>query len=168
MRARPDSDICRSDQSIALPGTVGWHYGRFVTLAQCMLLGAAGGGLVELLEALGDVLLWKQARRTPGGRVKKTPPKARAYLDLPGHAGVLAIRLPLGAIAAWAFSGQINGPYAALALGFAAPSVLAQLGRFPLVAEAVQRGSQDGLPPGPAASPSRKPDAQLPQEVEQT
>jgi hypothetical protein len=157
-----------ADRWIALHSTATPHYRRFVTLVQYVLLGAAGGGLVEVLEALSDVLVWKQARRTPGGRVKATPPRARIYIDLPGHAVALLMRLPLGAAAAWAFSGQISGPYAALAFGFAAPSVLAQLSQFPAVREAVRGGNrQDEVSPERVATAPKAASAQSSREVGQ-
>ncbi|GAA4626911.1 hypothetical protein GCM10023196_037080 [Actinoallomurus vinaceus] len=64
----------------------------------------------------------------------------RVYVDVPAHSFLLAIRAPLGAGTAWLFAstGQISGPYAALAFGFAAPAVLAQLGRLRGVDQAVQ------------------------------
>lgn len=122
---------------------------------QSVLLGAAGGCLVEVLAVLGYVLAWQRARRTPGGRVRKSPPGARVYVDVPAHLGVLVIRVPLGAFAAWLFvvTGQTSGPYAALAVGFAAPALLAQLGQLPRVEEAVQ-GSTEGDLPLPASAPT--------------
>lgn len=111
-----------------------------MTLWRCVLLGAAGGALVEVLAVLEYVLAWQQARRTPGGRVKKSPPRLRGYVDVPAHAWLLVIRVLLGAVAAGLFAatGQISGPYAALAFGFAAPAVLAQLGRLPDAGQAVK------------------------------
>jgi hypothetical protein len=123
---------------------------------QSVLLGAAGGGLVEVLAVLGYVLAWQRARRTPGGRVRKSPPSARVYVDVPAHLCVLVIRAPLGAFAAWLFAvtGQTSGPYAALAVGFAAPALLAQLGQLPRVEQAVQGNTEGELPPPtPAPTP---------------
>lgn len=108
-----------------------WHY---------MLLGAGGGVLVEVLAILKWTATWQSARRTPTGRVKGRPPALRAYVDIPAHLVATAIRIALGAGAATLFgaTGEIDGPYVAVALGFAAPSMLAQLGSIPQVAAAVE------------------------------
>lgn len=111
-----------------------------MSVRESVLLGAAGGSLVEVLAVLGYVLAWQRARRTPTDRVRKSPPRVRVYVDVPAHLWVLAIRAPLGAFAAWLFAvtGQTSGPYAVLAVGFAAPALLAQLGQFPQISQAVQ------------------------------
>lgn len=146
-----------------------------MSVLESVLLGAAGGGLVELLAVLGYVLAWQRARRTPSGRVRKCPPRMRTYVDVPAHLGVLLIRAPLGAGAAWLFAitGQVSGPYAALAAGFAAPVLLAQLGQFSRVARAVQDtpavGSLSAVPAGGAGAAGADPGGRgaRPQEVEQ-
>jgi hypothetical protein len=139
-----------------------------MALWRCVLLGAAGGALVEVLAVLGYVLAWQRARRTPGGRVMKSPPRLRAYIDVPAHVWVLVIRVPLGAMTAWLFAatGQISGPYAALAFGFAAPAVLAQLGRLPSVGQAVQGEASNGRLSKPSTAAIRPVDQV--EEVEQS
>jgi hypothetical protein len=111
---------------------------------QYILLGTGGGALAEALALLKWVLVWQNERRKANGRLKGRPPRWSAYIDLPVHTWLLVIRMPLGAGTAWLFgaTGQIDGPYAALAFGLAAPAVLAQFGSFPALSTAVQ-----GKPP---------------------
>lgn len=103
------------------------------------LLGAAGGALVELLSVFNCLVRWQAARKTSSGRIRSKPPSLRSYLDIPAHAWMTFFRTLLGSGAAFAFgaSGSINGVAAAVALGFSAPSFLAQLGSIPQVADAV-------------------------------
>lgn len=111
-------------------------------------LGAGGGALVEFLAVFRCLAAWQSARKTPTGRVKGSPPRLRAYVDLPVHAWMVVCRAILGAGAAVLFgaTGQINGPYVAVALGFAAPSMLAQLGTIPQVAAAIRGGLEADVP----------------------
>jgi hypothetical protein len=106
---------------------------------QFVLLGAGGGALVEILVIFRWFATWQSARRTPTGRVKSQPPELRKYVDVPVHLWMAVARMTLGAGAAALFgmTDQINGVYGAVALGFAAPSMLAQLGSIPKVAAAV-------------------------------
>ncbi|MBF6065273.1 hypothetical protein IU500_28730 [Nocardia terpenica] len=103
------------------------------------LLGACGGAGVEALAVFRWLAVWRDARRTPTGRVKGKPPQVSTYLDLPVHAWMLVVRTLLGAGTAALFgaTGQISGAYVAVALGFAAPSVLAQLGSVPQLASVI-------------------------------
>jgi len=130
-------------------------------LWQCVLLGGAGGALAEVLEVLGYIRAWQRARRTPTGRIKQSPPTLRAYVDVPAHTWLLAIRVPLGAGAAWLFttSGQISGPAAALALGFTAPAVLAQVGHLQGEQQTPVDAPQELLPE--PAAPARNGAGQL-------
>lgn len=103
------------------------------------LLGAGGGALVEVLSVFNSIALWQGARRTPAGRVRARPPALRMYLDVPAHAWMFLFRTLLGAVAAFAFGvgGSISGMAPAVALGFSAPSFLAQLGSIPRLAQAL-------------------------------
>ena len=100
------------------------------------LLGASGGATVEILSVYRWVGVWQSARRTSTGRRKRNPPKLRQFVDGPVHAWTFVLRALLGGGAAVLFgvTGQISGAYVAVALGFAAPSVLNQLGKSPQVA----------------------------------
>lgn len=106
---------------------------------QFAVLGAAGGALVEVLAALKWLTVWQAARRTPAGNLKGKPPGWRRYVDVPTLVWLVVIRSMLGACSALLFgaTGQISGAYAAIAFGFAAPSILAQLGSVPQIAAAV-------------------------------
>lgn len=114
---------------------------------QFALLGAGGGALVEALAVFKCLAAWQSARKTPTGRVKSNPPALRTYIDVPVHRWLVVCRAILGAGSAALFgaSGQINGPYVAVALGFAAPSMLAQLGTIPQVAAAVRGAPEAGV-----------------------
>ncbi len=111
-----------------------------------VLLGAAGGALVELLSIFNCLALWQKARKTPTGRIRSKPPSLSVYLDFPAHAWMTFFRTLLGAGTAFAFgaSGSINGFTAAVALGFSAPSLLAQLGNIPQIADVVGEPTSGG------------------------
>jgi hypothetical protein len=133
-----------------------------------LLLGAAGGGTVEVLAILEYVLAWQRARRTTNRRqVRKSRPQLRKYIDLPADALVLAIRMLLGAMTTWLFaaSGQISGPYAAFCLGLAAPAMLAQLGRLSKVDQVIQ-GDTSNRFSSISAPPPAEPLAKLEEEVD--
>lgn len=110
------------------------------------LFGAGGGAFFEAMSIFKYLLLWQSARRTRSGRVRSNPPPLHAYFDVPAHAWMAVIRMALGAGVAALFggSGQLVGPYAAVALGFAAPAVLARTGSIPQVASAVAGSSGAG------------------------
>jgi hypothetical protein len=112
---------------------------------QYILLGAGGGALTEALTMLKWVIVWQNARRKDNGQLRATRPRWSSYVDVPVHAWLLVIRMPMGATTAWLFgaTGQISGPYAALAFGFAAPAVLAQLGSFPALSTAARSGTRE-------------------------
>jgi hypothetical protein len=133
---------------------------------QFAMFGACGGALVEVLAVFKWLAVWQSARRTSTGRVRGKPPKLRTYIDVPVHAWLAVFRTVLGAGCAALFGagGQINGPYVAVALGFAAPSVLAQLGSIPQVAAAIRGGEAKAVPTETAASLSASAEPQVPDE----
>lgn len=135
----PTPSPTRLREDIACQNAAILTEGRSVQWWEFSLLGASGGALVEALAVFRWLASWQEARRTRAGRVKGRPPKLRIFLDLPAHAWMLCFRGLLGAGAAALFgaSGQITGAYVAVALGFAAPSMLAQLGTIPQVAAAI-------------------------------
>ncbi|MFE7766161.1 hypothetical protein [Streptomyces sp. NPDC057438] len=106
---------------------------------QFALLGAIGGFLVEVLSVFGSFATWQAARRTPTGKLKSNPPRLSVYIDVAAHTWIALFRSGLGAGAAALFGagGQITGTFVSVALGFSAPSVLAQLGSIPQVAAAI-------------------------------
>lgn len=103
---------------------------------QFALYGAIGGGLAESLAIANDLFAWQRARRTANGRVSTRRPRVRIYFDGPAHLWVGLARVILGGIAGGLFghAGSINGPAITVVLGFAAPSVLKQLGEVSQVA----------------------------------
>ncbi|WP_019065459.1 hypothetical protein [Streptomyces prunicolor] len=110
---------------------------------QFAMYGACGGAVVEVLSLLHWVSQWQEARRTPVGRLKKNAPTWSTYVDWKVHTALIILRGGLGAGTATLFgiTGQISGAYVAVALGFAAPSVLSQLGGIPQIAAALNRDS---------------------------
>ena len=96
---------------------------------------------MEVLAVFRCVAVWQVARRNRDGTVKRIPPKLGRYVDVPAHAIMLPARAALGAAAATLFgmTGQVTGPYGAVAFGCAAPVLLAQLGLIPQVERAVSR-----------------------------
>lgn len=111
---------------------------------QFALLGAGGGAIVEVLAVFRCVAVWQDARRNRDGTIKRAPPELRRYVDVPAHAIMLPVRMGLGAAAAVLFgvTGQVTGPYGAVAIGCAAPVLLAQLGSVPQIAKAVSDASE--------------------------
>jgi hypothetical protein len=107
---------------------------------QFALLGTGGGAIVEVLAVFRCVAAWQEARRNRDGTLKRTPPELRRYVDVPAHAIMLPTRAALGATAATlcGITGQVTGPYGAVAFGCAAPVLLAQLGSVPQVERAVK------------------------------
>ncbi len=107
---------------------------------QSALLGAGGGALVELLAVFRCIAMWQKARQNRDGTLKRTPPDLRRYVDIAAHSIMLPTRAGLGAAAATVFgiTGQVTGPYGAIAFGCAAPVLLAQLGSIPQVEKAVR------------------------------
>lgn len=116
---------------------------------QFALLGAGGGLLVEVLALFRQCKAWQAARMTRTGRVRAKRPALRTYIDFPAHTWIAVFRSGLGAAMAILFgtSGQVSGAYAAVVLGFSAPSMLAQLGSIPQVSAVVT-----GLPSTPSGN----------------
>jgi hypothetical protein len=106
---------------------------------QFALLGAGGGTIVEAVEVFRWVAVWQHARRSADGTLRRKPPTLRRYVDLPAHAIMLPARAALGALAAVVFglTGQVTGPYGALAFGCAAPVLLSRLGLIPQMGKAI-------------------------------
>jgi hypothetical protein len=126
---------------------------------QFVLLGAAGGAIVEVLATFRCVAAWQDARRSHDGTIKRVPPKLARYVDVPAHAIMLPARMLLGAAAALlcGVTGQVTGPYGAVAIGCAAPVLLAQLGSIPQIAETVNGTSGTRKLPG-EQTPMVRPD----------
>jgi hypothetical protein len=111
---------------------------------QFALLGASGGAIVEVLAVFRSAIAWQHARRNGDGTIKLIAPGLQRYIDIPAHAAMLPARVVLGAAAAvlCGVTGQVTGPYGAVAIGCAAPVLLAQLGSIPQVARAINGASE--------------------------
>jgi hypothetical protein len=90
-------------------------------------LGMIGGGVVELVAVWGNLTAWQRARRVARRRGRRLPPVTR-YVDPAADALVAVTRLVLGAAAALVLHSQVSGAATAIAVGAAAPALLAQLG----------------------------------------
>jgi hypothetical protein len=115
-------------------------------VAKLILLGAAGGLLRGLLDAYTGFTQWRAARRehrqgvtAPADEV----PVLRDYVDPVADVAATVVHSALGAGAAVLFgsTGQISGMYAAVVVGMSAPLLLAQLGQFQSVSDAVRGGT---------------------------
>jgi hypothetical protein len=106
---------------------------------QFALLGAGGGVIVETMAIFRAISVWQDAHRNRVGIVKRVPPRLGHYIDVPAHAIMLPARALLGMAAAVLFgvTGQVVGPYGAVAIGVAAPVLLARLGSIQQISEAV-------------------------------
>lgn len=114
-----------------------------------VLLGAAGGLIVELVSRSGDLITWQQDRRVA---MAKGKPLAglRAYIDPLPDVLVAFTRLGLGAVAGALLHTQVTGALAAVAVGAAAPALLRQIGTTKFVAARQAEGEQALAEPGPA------------------
>ncbi|WP_330242445.1 hypothetical protein [Streptomyces sp. NBC_00525] len=129
--------------------SVPWHHegtvirraggGAKVTVVDYMLLGGAGGALIEAVAFFSRLGEWRAARLTPSGGRRKNPPSFLSFIDLPPIVAIAVARLVLGGATATAFgtSGQATGGFAALTVGAAAPALLQQLGQIRQIREAV-------------------------------
>jgi hypothetical protein len=94
-----------------------------------MTYGAIGGAVIEAVVSSDRVLAWNAARHQALAHTPATPvPALTAYLDPLSDVAAGVTRIMLGAVAGWLFHSQVNGAYAAIAVGCAAPTVLRQLG----------------------------------------
>jgi hypothetical protein len=100
-------------------------------------LGACGGVIVSLAAFAADVESWRKDRRTARAKGRAVP-KLSKFADPSADFLVLLTRAGLGAVAGFVFHSQVNGAEAAVAVGAAAPALLAQLGRYIPVADAAK------------------------------
>ncbi|MGW1494347.1 hypothetical protein [Streptomyces sp. NPDC002402] len=107
-------------------------------------------------------MAWRSARREhrraaiTGQESPTAPPKLTEFFDPVPELVAVLFHMALGAGAAFMFglSGQINGEYAAIAVGISAPALLTQLGQVPTISEAVAGPQQ------PPAQPQTHPQTQ--------
>jgi len=110
-----------------------------VTVVEYMLIGGAGGALIEAVAFFNRLGEWRAARLTPTGNKRRNPPSFLNFIDLPPVVAIAVARLVLGGAAATAYgtSGQATGTLGALTVGAAAPALLQQLGQIRQIREAV-------------------------------
>ncbi|MGW7719180.1 hypothetical protein ACWGKK_33475 [Streptomyces chartreusis] len=120
-----------------------------MSVIEYMLIGGAGGALIEAVAFFNRLGEWRAARLTPTGNKRKNPPSFLNFIDLPPVVAIAVTRLVLGGAAATAFgtSGQASGALGALTVGAAAPALLQQLGQIRQIREAVTQptSQQSGL-----------------------
>ncbi|MEV1084068.1 hypothetical protein AB0I98_38660 [Streptomyces sp. NPDC050211] len=137
-----------------------------MTVIEYMLIGGAGGALIEAVAFFNRLGEWRAARLTPTGNKRKNPPSFLNFIDLPPVVAIAVTRLVLGGAAATAFgtSGQATGALGALTVGAAAPALLQQLGQIRQIREAVTQPAtqQPGMQQAPAdtAANTMEPPAQ--------
>ncbi|MFF4772537.1 hypothetical protein ACFY05_06730 [Microtetraspora fusca] len=112
---------------------------------QAVLLGAAGGMVVEIVSLWGYLTSWQAARRACKDKENPLPPIGK-YVDFPADSLVALTRLALGAGAGWLFHPQVTGTMAAIAVGAAAPALLKQFNGARTLEGALQRGQDLGDP----------------------
>lgn len=110
-----------------------------VTVVEYMLIGGAGGALIEAVAFFNRLGEWRAARLTATGNKRRNPPSFFTFIDLPPVVAIAVARLVLGGAAATAYgtSGQATGALGALTVGAAAPGLLQQLGQIRQIREAV-------------------------------
>ncbi|WP_405863483.1 hypothetical protein [Streptomyces sp. NBC_00005] len=110
-----------------------------MTVVEYMLIGGAGGALIEAVAFFNRLGEWRAARLTPAGNKRRNPPSFLNFVDLPPVVAIAVTRLVLGGAAATAYgtSGQATGALGALTVGAAAPALLQQLGQIRQIREAV-------------------------------
>lgn len=111
-----------------------------------VLLGAAGGALVQAIAFYTYVSNWQEARRQSRERQDPELPPLSKFVDVPADTAVAITRLVLGATAGLVFHGQIVGVAAAVAVGASAPAVLQQLGAVRVLRDAVQYSAPETVP----------------------
>jgi hypothetical protein len=98
-----------------------------VDVGTAVALGIAGGGIAEVVHRWMDLTAWQKARHTARRRGQALPALAK-YFDPLADCLVALTRLAMGAGAGWLFHTEVSGISAAIAVGVAAPALLAQVG----------------------------------------
>src|SRR5690349_10586940 len=93
-----------------------------------VMLGAAGGLIVELIVLFTSLTAWRQDRRQALLNQCRALPEIRRYVDPVPDSLVAITRVALGAVAGWVFHNQIIGTAAAVTVGASAPMILWQIG----------------------------------------
>jgi hypothetical protein len=98
-------------------------------LGEAALFGAVGGALVSAAFTYTDLIAW-QKLRLEARRAHKRPISVGHFFDPIVNILVLITRIAFGAVAGLIFHAQVTGASAAIAIGVAAPLVVAQIGRL--------------------------------------
>ena len=90
-------------------------------------LGAAGGAIAEAVDRWADLADWQRARHAARQNQEALPTLTK-YIDPVADGLVALTRLIMGAVVGWLFHSEVSGVSAAIAVGAAAPALLAQVG----------------------------------------
>lgn len=95
---------------------------------EAVMLGAAGGAIVQLIALWGSMTVWQKARHDLLMDGIRPLPSLTSYIDPLADTLVALTRLCMGALAGLMFQDQITGVTAAIAVGASGPALLAQFG----------------------------------------
>jgi hypothetical protein len=95
---------------------------------ETVMLGVAGGAIVQLIALWGSMTTWQKARHDLLMDGKRPLPSLTRYIDPLADTLVALTRLCMGALAGLMFHDQITGITAAIAVGASGPALLAQFG----------------------------------------
>ncbi|GAA3777096.1 hypothetical protein ACFS5L_34350 [Streptomyces phyllanthi] len=109
--------------------------------------GAIGGLIVEVLAVFGHLITWQTARHEARRKGRRRPSMVR-FIDPAADFAVALTRAGLGAATGLILQNQLAGPYAAVAVGAAAPALLATIGKAtqPLPAADTTTATADPTP----------------------
>jgi hypothetical protein len=95
---------------------------------EAVMLGVAGGAIVQLIALWGSMTTWQKARHDLLMDSMRPLPALTSYIDPLADTLVALTRLCMGALAGLMFHDQITGITAAIAVGASGPALLAQFG----------------------------------------
>ncbi len=95
---------------------------------EAVMLGVAGGAIVQLIALWSSMTTWQKARHDLLMDGIRPLPSLTSYIDPLADTLVALTRLCMGALAGLMFHDQITGITAAIAVGAAGPALLAQFG----------------------------------------
>lgn len=105
------------------------QYGGEVFWLTAACFGAGGGFVVSAVAFCADVHAWQEERHRQR-RARMSPlPKLTQFMDPWADLLALLTRIALGGMAGYVFHGEVVGNTAAMAVGAAAPALLAQFGK---------------------------------------
>lgn len=95
---------------------------------EAVMLGVAGGAIVQLIALWGSMTTWQKTRHDLLMDGIRPLPSLTSYIDPLADTLVALTRLCMGALAGLMFHDQITGITAAIAVGASGPALLAQFG----------------------------------------